>query len=186
MGTSTSHASPETLGWKAVHAGYVSSSVPIDRVAQEIWRASLSQPDSITRYLLDTSVFLCYQAVKESESQSEALKAITDALSRTKSNSIITELARRAAVESFLSTSPSQSWAPSLFGQITEYLVSRDLSGFVGRQFRNQNLGDLLEFKSKLRARVKDVIARVQPEPYTMESWRSFVATALSLLTRGK
>ncbi len=182
MGTSTSHPSPSTLGWRAAKSGYVSEGIPTDRILAEVWRASRSQPNPIGKYLTSPLVFRCQQAVRESESALQALQTVTRLLSDSKENSIVTELAKRAVAPAFSSERPVQAWREHLFAQVTSYLVSRDLPGFVGDAFRNKTLTDHLHFKDTLTQRTRQVVGAILADPASPRKWRQYVRRALALL----
>lgn len=157
--------------------------MPFQRVIQEIWRASQSQPNPLTQYLSGPSIFLCYQAVKESENSSQAISRTRQALFETKANSVVTELARRAAIQAFHSDKPHEAWRAALFSQVTDYLVSRDVSGYVGDRFRNRTIPDIIEFKATLLNQVREIVSGIRDDPGSPESWSRFVQSAVSALT---
>ncbi len=182
MGTSTSHTSPDTLGWRSAKAGY-QTEIPVERVAQEVWRASQSQDEPIISMLSDRSIFMCYQAVLSSNQQATAVGSINKILFETKSNSIVAELAKRAIVEAFRAEDPGRAWLSSLFAHVTDYFVSRDLSGFVGHQFRNRSISDAVGFKSSIRSHVKSTVSDIPSRIETHSSWRDFVKTVVQVLS---
>lgn len=182
MGTSTSHPSPESLRWRAAQTGYVASQIPIERVVNEIWRAGLSQPQSIEKLLGSSLVFQCQVAMRDATSKEEALRVVTEALSASKANSIVSELARRAIVPAFRSDQPASEWRASLFEQVTDYFISRDISGFVGEKFRNKTVRDVIRFKEDARAHVRDKVRTISLDPGSPKVWRRYVRRAVSLL----
>src|SRR5438093_4244920 len=97
MGTSTSHPSPPTTGWRAVGKCYTSEEIPTSRVAAEIWRAALSRAEGLRQQIDSPSVFACLQIAATAPSSSDAFRPVGE-LQRTKSNSIVTEFAKPAAL----------------------------------------------------------------------------------------
>lgn len=182
MGTSANHPSPRTLPWRAVQAGYQNANVPIERVVNEIWRACRSNPDAIPERLASPVLFDCYKAVKSSDSMREAVDRVTNVITESKTNSVITELARRAVPPSFAYSEPSKAWLQRLYVEVTNYLVSRDLPGFVGHEFRNGNVRQAIEFKSSLAAKVSQVVAEVRTDPTTNAEWSDFTRVTAAKL----
>lgn len=186
MGTSTSHPSPATLGWSAVAAGYRSSSIPVDRVVAEVWRASQSQPEPIAPDIGAALIFECQERVRQSASPAEATARLTRVISQAKAASFIAELAKRAAVPAFGQRDHTQGWRENFFSQVTDYLVSRDLSGYVGRDYRNQTVTQLVDFKAGLINRVRETVRTVQIDPQTTASWQSYVTQVMQRLSQSQ
>lgn len=183
MGTSTSHPSPRTLGWSAVATGYTSSAVPLERVVVEVWRAAQSQTEPLEKYLSSPVVFKCQEAVRQASSPSDALASVSHVLRESKQNTVIAELAKRAAAQAFRSDEPVRAWRVALFAETADYLVSRDLPGYVGPSFRNSTLNELLAFKDATVSRVKNIVSQVQADPHSAREWRSYILRALARLT---
>jgi hypothetical protein len=185
MGTSANHPSPDTLPWHAVQAGYQNASIPVERVVKEIWRACQSDPDIIPERLVSPVLFECYQAIKSTTSMPEAVDRVANVIKESKSNSIIVELARRAVPPAFTQSQPAQAWLQRLYVQVTSYLVSRDLPGFISHGFRNENVKEAIEFKKSLMAKVSESVAQVGVEPTNYAEWATFVnATTAKLADR--
>jgi hypothetical protein len=159
MGTSVSQASPNSLNWKAVSAGYASPDVAIDRVAAELWRAAENQEMPISVFLATDVMFACYQQLKIAESP-EVITSVVNSLFYTfKANSIVGELAKRAAPVAAIHRNPARAWVELVFCYVSDYLVSRDVSGYVGRMFRNRTIPELVTFKQEIADKVRSVVS---------------------------
>lgn len=134
MGTSVNQSSPKTLNWDAVHAGYRSPSVPIARVASEIWRAATNQPHGNLAALLSSPIIARMgQLTAKSKSAVDVSRATALEIVRTKSSSLATSIARRAAIQAFGSRNRIDSYYQRLFAEAT--LAVRNGS-FTGLPFR--------------------------------------------------
>jgi hypothetical protein len=183
MGTSVNHPSPRTTSWRAAAVGYQYPDVPVQRVVSEVWRAAGTQEYSIPVAIEAEPLFRCHEIVRSSHSASEALGKMSAALLQSKDNSIVVELARRAIPSAFTSDSPTREWRARLFGQLTEYLVSRDVPGYVGASFRNKSVKELGEFKAAIGNEVLGTIRKLPSEPKNASQWRSFVKKAAKHLS---
>lgn len=163
----------------------MSDRFPISRVVAEIWRASQSQPDPLISDLTSPLVFRCLQTVRESNSPSQLTTNLNRLIAKSKANTFVAELAKRAAITSVTAETPAQAWHSNFFTQVTDYLASRDLSGFVGRRYRNENVHQLVEFKQALHDYVRDRLAAVPArEPTSLTAWQSYVRSAVNALTQ--
>ena len=194
MGTSASQSSPRSgrsaTNWAAVAAGYRSPNVPIDRVIQEVWRAAQSEPTTNWRALLKSpGVALCLDASALGGTREQALSSVTREISRSHQSSVAADVAKRALVQGFsLSDDPRHGFAQALFSEVTNYLVSRDLSGHVGETFRNQRVSEAMEFKQRIRGQVREQVARLineqgLPSRGDRQAWERFVDSAVTMLS---
>jgi hypothetical protein len=186
MGTSVSHPSPDNTNWKPVLAGYTYENVPLERVLSDIWRAVENDPQPLTRTVESEALFRCQQAIQNSTSVPQALRNVSTEITKSRQNSIVAELARRAVPVAFKSEEPARAWRTALFSEVTNYLVSRDISGFIGERYRNSSVGELIEFKRSIRERVGEMVGRVQVEPRSPDEWRSFVREAVNRIRGGR
>jgi hypothetical protein len=193
MGTSASQASPRSgpsaTSWAAVAAGYRSPEVPLERVVKEIWRAAQSGEEANWRVLLRSAgVRLCFDTASTAESPQQALATATREISRSRQSSIAVDVAKRALVQGFsVSGDVRRGFVEALFGQVTSYLISRDLAGHVGDRFRNRRVSDAIEFKKNVGLQVRREIAGVieemgLPEKSSEASWSRFLDTAVTRL----
>ena len=182
MGTSVSQPSPRVPNWNRVFACYKHESIPEDRVIKELWRASENQEISISEHLKSDTAFGCYQAISSSKDQHEAQTKVLDILVNSGNNSIVTELGKRVIPLSFQSNQPSKEWRSLFFSEITKYFVSRDASGFVGKDFRNKSVTELIDFKKRISDNVKSVASSFEIEPKTLKDWKLYIEKTISKL----
>jgi hypothetical protein len=135
MGTSVNQRSPNTGGWKSAAACYANEATSIDRTALEIWRAVSTQDDSIPDQLGSDVVRKCAETAAKNLDPQQAVVEI-ERLSATGDNNLIGEFAKRALLIKTGGGHAQESFASAVFRQITDYLVSRDISGYVGARYR--------------------------------------------------
>lgn len=180
MGTSVNHPSPKETNWKPVLAAYTYEHIPVERLLADVWRAVENDPQPLSLTMESDALFKCYQAVKESSSVPQAIRNITAELTSSRQNSIVAEFAKRAVPAAFKSESPAQEWRAAFFSEITNYLVSRDASGYVGSRFRNKTISDLVAFKQDVRRQVGEAVRSVRADPRSSAEWRAFVREAIT------
>ncbi len=185
MGTSISQPSPRSSNWKRVFVCYENNTLPDSRIMNEIWRASeTSEKGSspLSSEMKSPSIYSCYEAVKSSKNFNEALQKFNRSIAETKSNSIVAEFAKRVIPISFQSKNPSEQWANNFFKEVTNYIMSRDASGFVGDNYRNKSVKELIEFKKNVSAKVEQVIRSEKKNFKSLDDWNSFVDNSISKL----
>lgn len=175
MGTSISHPSSRNTNWKPVLAGYISKNIPESRIVNEIWRASEKEPVPMSESLKSETIFACFKAVNSSSDFREALNKFTATVRENKSNSMVAEFAKRAIPLSFQSNTPASQWPKHLFSEVTNYIVSRDLSGFVGEAYRNKSIKDVIAFKRNISQKIGDVIEKQPKRIRNKADWDAFV-----------
>ena len=190
MGTSVSQRSPSTPNWRAVGAAYNSPNIPTERVAQEVWRAAASQPGENLATLLGAGVIAgCAQAVVTATSSQQAVAAMRRQLALSGETSIAGEIAQRAAVTGFQPTGDRlTAFAAQLFSEASNYLVSRDLPGFVGSSPRVPNVSAAATLKAEVCRRVAGVVRSVPCPPDATTSaptWRAYVGAVVQALSGG-
>ena len=170
------------MNWAAVAAGYVTDAVTLDRLIQEVWRAAQSQEESNWRTLLKTDgVALCLEATEGADAPDQAVSSAARAIVRARQSSLATEVAKRALAQGFLASGgPRRGFAECLFGEVTAYLVSRDLPGYVGERFRNHTVREAVDFKDRITAEVRQRVAgaleeRGVPAADDRQGWNSFI-----------
>lgn len=154
MGTSVSHRSPDTTGWKAVAACYKFANIPPERTATEIWRAA-SRDHALTEQLASPSVAACVERGLATADRAEASRSIRE-LSLAKENTIVGEFAKRALLVKSAGGHPNESHATVLFRQLTDYYVARDIAGYVGANYRCKTVSELRSFKKS----ISDLVAK--------------------------
>jgi hypothetical protein len=180
MGTSISHRSPSTLNWRAAAATYTASNIAVERTVEEVWKAVISQPNSrLIQDLASPIVVRCLQIALEARSPEEAGAQTGEEIALSGQSSIASDIARRAAVQSLVTPGDKiQNFVESIFTQAADYLVSRDVSGYIGQGERLMNISGSIELKRAIKKEVKDVVKRV-PRPEKAEGdpavWERFV-----------
>lgn len=185
MGTSVNQPSPNTVPWKMVAATYLDDTLPLERVLQELWRAVLTEPEvDIHNSLSSSGVVVCLTAAVEASTPVDAVERAYRGLAEEKANSIVADLARRAVVLSFREGDRLESFTANLFAQVTDYLVSRDLPGFIGPAFRNKSVSDAIRFKDELRKRTWEIVKAFGSAPDAKKSshWRDYVRAVVARL----
>lgn len=176
MGTSISHGSPRNgPNWKPVFKCYENSRIPEKRIINEIWRASENEQIPLSSQLKSEAIFKCFQAVKNSTNASDALNSFRQGVIDSKNNSILAEFARRAIPISFQNENPAGIWPNKFFTEVTNYLVSRDTCGFVGENYRNKSVNEMIEFKKSLSSKVGQLLSSEKSSIVSQTSWNSFV-----------
>lgn len=186
MGTSVSHGSPRTSNWKPLLACYTNDKFSKERVINEVWRASEKEATPISSMMKSDAIFECYTAIGNSKNYREALQKFNDIILNTKQNSIIAEFAKRVIPTAFQSEKPSQQWKKSFFSELTNYVVSRDASGFVGEEFRNKSVTDLIDFKKSISRKVNDIVGADKTKIKNKNDWNSFVDSSIKKLKSAK
>jgi len=187
MGTSVSHPSPRTPGWNAVAASYSTEAIAVQRVAQELWRAAASQPEaSLTADLGHPLVSKLGEIAISVNDRMEAVQAGRRLVAAAGETSLAIDIAHRALSLSFTKAGDrSQSFAQALFAQAANYLVSRDLAGFVGRTGRIHNVSEAIALKAAL-ADLAAATVRTVPLSSSVfrdaSSWRAYVHAVVARL----
>jgi len=184
MGTSTNQGSPRTPNWRAAQLAYESRDIPLDRALQEIWRAATNQEEGNIAFGLSSPIVArCLEIVSSEGSRDAALAKASSAIALSGEASLASTIAERAVALSFARGDRVTSFLASLFAEATNYLVSRDLPGFVGAGGRAENVSQALAFKSSLRQRAAEVVAGVRgPEPHGSRQWKTYVDRVIAQL----
>jgi hypothetical protein len=185
MGTSVSHPSPTTLGWQAVAACYRNDLIPAQRTVNEIWRAAQHEGSPLVNDLFSDAVFSCQEAVRDSKSATEAVKKATREIFKHQGNSIIAEIARRSIPSAFQVPDKLSGWRSTFFAQITDYLLSRDISGYIGKGYRNKTVSELVSFKQTIKEKANQTVASMQADPISRKEWVAYSKLILNRLSGG-
>lgn len=180
MGTSISHPSPNNNNWRPVKIGYRNEKIPLERVIKEIWRASENQDKPISKEINSEIIFKCHQLIRQSTNARDALQSFRQELILSKQNSIVAEFAKRAIPAAYLSKDATKQWRSAFFSELTGYIVSRDASGYVGKEYRNKSVTELNSFKNEIRVETSRIIDSIKLEPKNIHEWKSFVETAIN------
>jgi hypothetical protein len=190
MGTSVSQRSPQTPNWQAVGVAYESPAIPVERITQELWRASISQPIGDMRELLSAPLIAaCANTVVHAGSAREAVGALRRQASLSGQATIGVDLAQRAAATCYQETGPRlQSFVERLFYETTNYLVSRDLPGHIGEKSRLRNVSTAANMKAEICNRVGETVRSLRCPSEVVGSpaaWRAYVDTVVKQLAGG-
>ena len=186
MGTSVSQRSPDTLNWRAAQATYEDSGIPIDRVLQEVWRAATSQDGEAFRAMLNEPIVYRLRDIAiNARTPGEAARLASRAIAESKQTSLVADIALRAAVQSAASTTKAQAYSERLFAEASNYLLSRDLPGFVGTG-RNSTVAESVRFKASVLHAASEAVRQVGiPKTSTPGAWQKHAADVVNRL-RGK
>jgi hypothetical protein len=185
VGTSVNQRSAPSTNWAAAQAGY-RSEVSVERVVQEIWRAATNQREGdLSRLLAQPIVARLGQIALEGKKPADVGLAASREIARSKAASLAADIAQRAAVQCLTSENRAQAYGERLFAEACNYLLSRDLPGYVGGRNRNQTVGDLIAFKaSVLRSTAQVVNALGSPDFSSEKNWRGYVDNVIDRLKR--
>jgi hypothetical protein len=189
MGTSVSQRSPSTPNWRVVDTGYINDDVTIDRLVQEIFRAAANQPEgNLLQDLSEPIMAECLRIVERANTHFDAIQQFRQALISSGQTSLAAEIAQRAIVLTFQSTEDRTSaFVHSLFSEAGNYLVSRDLSGFIGSG-RLSNISDSIAFKNSIRQQISKKVGEVSPPAKVLSKailWREYVNQIVNHIVRG-
>lgn len=184
MGTSVNQPSPNTINWKAAQVTYQDPNAPIERVLREIWRAATSQPEGNLAVLLaEPIVARLRDIVAAGGDASEIGMAATREIALSRQASLAADIAHRAAVQSASAENPAQAYSERLFAEASNYLLSRDLPGFVGNVGRNRTVAQSFEFKrTVLDAATRAVQQVPEPRSSTPDDWRAYTESVVHFL----
>jgi len=183
MGTSASHPSPKTTAWRTVGTCYESDQVPIDRTAEEIWHAATSEASTIETQIKSPAVYACYELARESVPPDRVHAALSQVTSEHK-NSMVVEYAKRATLVASQGTRPGEQWPKLFFKEITNYLISRDASGYVGPTSRSKTVGDLIQLKRSLGQEIQKRVGDLHLSARSANDWPRAVGAALEALRK--
>jgi hypothetical protein len=181
MGTSASHPSPKTTAWRTVGTCYESDQIPVDRTAEEIWQAATSESSTIEAQLKSPAVYACYDIARQGIAPDQVHVALSRISSEHK-NSMVVEYARRATLVASQSPRSAEEWPKLFFKEVTNYLVSRDASGYISPTSRSKTVGDLIRLKRSIGSAVEKRIGDIRLSARNENEWRGAVSTALQAL----
>ena len=178
MGTSVSQFSPrKSKKWNPVHVCYTNDNIPEDRVLTEVWRAADNPSEQVqwSDEMKSDIIYSCYETVKSSSNIQEAMSKFRDNILSSKSNSIVAEFAKRSIPFAFQGSNPANDWVNKFFSEVTNYVVSRDISGFVGEKYRNKTIKDLDGFKKRLSGNLNQILQSQQKDIRSQKDWGAFI-----------
>jgi hypothetical protein len=168
-----------------VRIGYENNSIPVARVSAEVWRAATQENTNLEGMISSELVFRCNEIVKNSKSAIDAYKQFNAEIIKSKANSLVTEFAKRAIVQSFNGAKdPAKSWRSNFVSELTDYFVSRDIAGFYGNKCRNKNISQLTFFRGEIKAAVGNKINEINTPITNLNDWKTFVGVSLDNLKK--
>lgn len=185
MGTSVNQRSPKTVNWRAANAAYTTPNIEINRAVQELWRAASNQPSGdLVSDLSNPIISECLRIVTVSKTREEAIRAATRAVIDSGRASLAADIAQRAVSQSFQEGKEKISlFTSTLFSQASNYLISRDLPGFVGANGRAKTVKEAVALKSEMLSYVSKKVAE-KPLPKEANSiisnWKNVVKSIVS------
>lgn len=184
MGTSVSQPSPPSLPWRAVFAAYADERIPLARAVNELFRAATADPQvDLVGELSSGTVYAFYRIACSGVAPQEAMELASRIVTKTKTSSIIVQLAKRALVGTCVGGGGSIAFCENLFAQIGDYYVSRDVSGRIGIGQRNKSVREVMEFREEVTAAVREAARASAPaRPPTLTEWRHYVRRTLEVL----
>jgi hypothetical protein len=186
VGTSVSQGSPSTPNWQVTQATYHNPQIPVERTVEELWRAADSQEEeNLTRDLRAPIIAECLRITLASSTRSEAVRNVARAVAASGQSSLAAEIARRAAARSFSGGgSSTMAFAKAVFVDAGDYLVSRDLPGFVGISEKIPKVSDLMALKKGIRDRIAEVVEDVDMlgEASVVEGWSDYAGRIVDSL----
>ena len=180
MGTSVNQRSPKTTNWSAVEKAYTHPGVSLQRTVQEIWRASANEHDGgLVSDLGRPLIAQCVEIVKNGSSPIDVGQKIRRLMVLSGQASLAGDIANRAAVASFgAGENRIDSFVKSLFSEASNYLVSRDIPGFVGLADKVKTVRDVTAYKTSIIQEVTSRVATVTKPAGNLSdpnNWESFV-----------
>lgn len=188
MGTSINQRSPATPNWRAATTAYTNDAVSIERAVQEIWRAATNQPTGdLSRDLAAPIVAECLKIAITAASREEAAISASRTVAASGQASLAADIAQRAVIQSFRSQRDrSAAFTTALFAEAGNYLVSRDLPGYVGAGGRARTVSDSIAFKGRIREQIASRVSAVpRPPQLTGDLWPGYVKEVVRHLKGG-
>jgi len=184
LGTSVNQRSPDTLNWRAAQATYEDSGIPIERVLQEIWRAASGREDeTFSVQLSEPIVFRLRDIALNAKSPMEAAALAGRAIAESKQTSLVADIALRAAVQASTSPNRAQTYSERVFAEASNYLISRDLPGYIGTVGRNSTVAESVQFKASVLRAASEAVRQVGvPTLSTARAWQKHTAAVLNRL----
>jgi hypothetical protein len=148
-----------------------------------VWRAAANQPHGdLTQLLSAPIVARLGELARSAKSSAEVARTSAIEIVRTKAASLAADIARRAAIQCIGSSDRAKTYREKVFAEATNYLVSRDLSGFVGAG-RAKSAADSIQFKTALSNHVGEVARSVAaPKTFSAKSWDRHVQAVVTAL----
>ena len=152
-------------------------------------RAATNQPEgNLLRDLSEPIVAECLRIVEGANTRSAAIQQFRQVVALSGQTSLAAEIAQRAIVPTFQAVEERTSaFVRSLFSEAGNYLVSRDLPGFIGSG-RLNNVSDAIAFKNNIRQQISQMVSEVFPPAkglFEAAVWREYVDQVVSHILKG-
>lgn len=186
MGTSVNQRSPDNDNWRLVQDVYRDPNIETDEALRSIWRAASNNNETnLTSLLSDPAIGSLASLAASAASPAEAFQTTTQYISDSKVSSLASDIAKRAVLQSAGKENASSLFYERLFAEATNYLVSRDLPGYVGPGSKFQTVADARQFTRDITEAAATAV-RSTPAPATIlgDDWRSYVQTVVTTLRR--
>jgi hypothetical protein len=187
MGTSISQGSSRTSIWKPLHACYSNKVISEQNVIKEVWKAADNPNESVrwSSEIKSDIIYKCYESVKNSKSAFEAIKKFNETINKEKNNSIAAELAKRSIQHAYSEKNRTAAWTTKLIKEISNYVISRDTSGFVGEKYRSKTVKELVNFKSSLNKELTRKLSNIETRKIdSKKQWNNFIDKTISNLKK--
>lgn len=186
MGTSVNQPSPKTINWRAAQATYRNADVPVERVLREMWRAATNQAEGNLASLLAQPIIARVRDIAlQGGDATQVAMAVSREIAESRQSSFAAVIAQRAAVQSVSAADRDQAYSERVFAEASNYLLSRDLPGYVGDIGRNKNVGDSYQFKRAVLEAATNVVRQVgTPSSNTPEAWHEHTTAVVDALKR--
>lgn len=189
MGTSVSQHSPRSSKkWNPVHVCYTNDNIPEERVLTEVWRAADNPSEQVqwSNEMKSDVIYSCFETVNTSSNIKEAMSKFKENILSNKNNSIVAEFAKRSIPFAFQGTNPADNWVNKFFSEVTNYVISRDTSGFVGQNYRNKTVNDLEGFKKRLSDNLLQILQSQPRNIKSQKDWSAFIDTTVAQIKSRK
>jgi hypothetical protein len=122
------------------------------------------------------------QLAARAKNSLELSRAAAIEIVRTKSSSLASDIARRAAIQCMAAPDRVAAYHQRLFAEATSYLISRDFAGFVGSG-RVRAVNESLEFKTAVANHVAGVVSEIgKPSSLAARGWEKHVQNVITAL----
>jgi len=186
MGTSISQRSPDTPNWRLAQNAYTDPDMPVSDALREIWRAASNENETnLMSHLARPEIASFAELAVLASSPSEAFEQVSTFVSDRKVASVAADIAKRAVVQSAGTDNPREFFFQRLFAEATNYLVSRDLPGYVKVGGKFGNVSEARQFTQEMMNTAADAV-RHTPTPVIMQDddWSRYVRAVVSTIRR--
>ena len=184
MGTSVNQRSPNTPPWILAQDVYTDPNMPIEAALREIWRAASNETETnLMSFLVKPEVHEFAELAISVSSHAEAFHETSRLISDKKVASLVADIARRAVIQSAGVENPREQFFQRLFAEATNYLVSRDLPGYIRPGGKIQNVTDARRFTQAMMDNAAAAVRRTpQPDTIASDTWPGYVRSVVQTI----